>query len=81
VVDWEFFRIDDDYYLAAASAAGHVTSSSDQVSGGSTGSSVYRLDKVRKQFDLYQDIDIHRLVALWTTHVHVHTHTTENEFN
>ena len=60
MVDWEFFRINDDYYLAAAAAvSGHVTSSAYQVSG----SAVYRLDKVRKQFDLYQHLSTHRSVA------------------
>ena len=48
VVDWEFFRIDNDYYLAAASLSRHV------------GCTVYRLDKVRKQFDVYQHITNHR---------------------
>jgi len=60
VVDWEFFRIGDDYYLAAAAAAGHVISSAGQVSqsaGESAAvSTVYRLDKARKQFDVYQHL-------------------------
>ena len=60
VVDWEFFRINDDYYLAAAAVPRHVTSADDQVSAGST---VYRLDKVRKQFDVYQRMTTHRSVA------------------
>jgi len=64
VVDWEFFRIGDQYYLAAAVA---TSSSSSSSSGHST---VYRLDKVRKQFDVYQHITTHRSVARWH---HMHT--------
>ena len=70
MVDWEFFRIGDQYYLAAAVA---VTSSSVTSSLTSSGrSTVYRLDKVRKQFDVYQHITTHRSVARWR-----HMHTTD----
>jgi len=71
VVDWEFFRIGNDYYLVSAAAATASASSSSSMSLASQasrarvagGSTVYRLDKVRKQFDVYQHITTRRSVA------------------
>ena len=58
--DWESFRIQDDYFLAVANAYNFGPHLSDTRGLYYTNSTIYRLNKLLKTFEVYQQIVTYR---------------------
>ena len=54
--DWEFFRVHNEFFLVVANAYNYGPQAAELAERYKTNSTIYRLNKQRKQFEKYQDI-------------------------
>ena len=58
--DWEFFRVHNEFFLVVAKAYNYDPQAAELSERYKTNSTIYRLNKQRKQFEKYQDIVTYR---------------------
>ena len=58
--DWEFFRVHNEFFLVVANAYNYGPQAAELSERYKTNSTIYRLNKQRKQFEKYQDIVTYR---------------------
>ena len=58
--DWEFFKVDNDFFLVVSNAFNYGPDVDPEADPYKTNSTIYRLNKTLKTFEVYQNIVTYR---------------------